>query len=1417
MRKFCLSIAVFMLWHSLPGWGQSICDPDAEKLLPSSAGADLDVTSAVKVNAGEYRYGNVHIYNDGTLCFEDEKIDFWTSAILIENTGSMIAGKSEHPIGRNGGQLTIHLYGKDQGPNGRGVACKTDAFCGVPETIWNAGDGQKVALPGGAEDDYFYPYTPLMFDDADPHAYFGYKVLGVAYGGSLQLFGAKGASYQTINKSDSGTSWVRLARTLRPNTEQSNIIVLDRPVDWAVGDQIVVTATDYLPGHSEQFTIESVSADKKTLTVTENAKYIHNGEPYLLADTPSREKGYKRLGLDITVDGEPAAETRAAVGLLTRSIRIVSGGDSLGEGFPTESQLFPSTEQPGEQHPYYFGGHVVIRQGVAKAQTQGVEFYQLGQGGRMGHYPIHFHMARKTPPDTFVKDSSIHDSMTRWITLHGTQNVLLARNVGYKSIGHGFYLEDGSEINNQLYANLGVLARAAVDNPHNPRKVPGILAWTENKTATDIVPSHSDYAHPTVFWLMNTWNDVDHNMAAGATACGSCYWPLPGIISGPSAKQKWDSYASLQTFPNRAGATPLKSFTGNYCTTAMNSFNATANVSLCNGLGTPAHDAHLEPIPNPLAPRPIGWDQDTYYPRVDPGGQRFGTRCDEKSIGAIVDPDTGDVDCSNVPRCSESNKDGCMVTVLDRYTTSFHWTETNFSAIWLRPQWSLVQNSVISDVQNAGLTFVTGGDYTKSSSIDGNWLLARKNVFIGHTQADNPNTADWGPFNAQGLSCDNKNSTVNYCVSIAEGIALPLSNWANNQRLFNIYDGPAQQDSNAYLDITRRPVDDCQQDSSGNCQDSESMYGRVLGMPFDQDAQQCYLPNAAIAWKQPNGFYYPPSFHSRNLYFDNVDIRHFVIEPLFEPGTRKTDEKAVRQNYCTFNADNSFIDFTDVDRQTVLNDDDGSLTGLVNTISVNEDPFFNAPVEAVECASEGTAKTSPYQYVTTALYPGCAVRGDCGENDKIKTGQPPVAWNKACTDKDCYGVPLYRQYLTAQEYAEQAAPSIRLMSQAMWQRSNLTPNHGVFYIDTTVSREVQESELPPPPTNPEAIHTQKLNVFQKNETYYVYLVFATPEARQTYQIYVGKDFDQQSLRAVTTTLAGTKLRFNDEDWPSSWEIEPPQDGVLTVTLDMNFDDFKKDYNKAKLNSCQPKSFCELNDKQHCVSVAEDKELDAACAWAGVDVDCPEGGCYGFAFTLPNSFRTLTAAERADPAINPHPQAQHFPSDANWDVAWRQANPDLAGADCFDPPVEDTQFYDLQTTPLFSTNIIYGSDRSEQIQGTDRDDIILGLKGDDVIDGLAGDDWISGGPGNDQVLGGEGNDFLNGDEGDDDLMGGADDDSLDGGEGNDMLLGEAGEDVLTGGEGNDFLYGGEGDDLISGDEGDDTCATVHEPSGCEQAF
>ncbi len=606
---------------------------------------------------------------------------------------------------------------------------------------------------------------------------------------------------------------------------------------------------------------------------------------------------------------------------------------------------------------------------------------------------------------------------------------------------------------------------------------------------------------------MNAWNDFEGNMAAGAGTCGICYWLLPGIISGGSTMMTWDSYASEQQGNARSGTTPLEEFTSNYCSSAMNSFNTVANTTACFGVQIGANQANpifpvINPVKSPLAPSSNsttpdenGFTAKNFYPQIG-GGGRFPTRC----------PASGD--CSKQPICSTGNETNCVITAIDHYTSAFHWTETNFSSIWLRPQWYLYINSVLSDVLNGGITFITGGGYTQSDVIPGHWALARKNAFIGNTQtiANNKYASNAGPFNpASGIRCaqaTNGANPGNYCLSANDGISIPLSNFGNNQRLFNIYDGPAYEDANAFLNITKTNITDCQPNTnapSNTCFQSKWGAGGINGMPYDANAKACYLPNAAIAWKQPNGFYYPPAFHSRNLFFDTVDIRHFVIEPLFKTtGRFQTDPAQVKVRYCTWN-DGMFTGFTDVDRQTELDDDDGTLTGLQGTISVNEDPFFNAPVETPECLSDagvtpaqatnptnypGTAKTSPYDYVTTVMFPACAADGkDCDG----------AIWNRDCTNPDCSGVPLYRENLSAAENAMSPKPQpfIRLMGQAKYQRSTLTSNNNSYYIDTTPSATLQNANL--------------RNVFQQGNTYYVFLLFAKDTTKQTYRMFVGKD------------------------------------------------------------------------------------------------------------------------------------------------------------------------------------------------------------------------------------------------------------------------------------------------------------------------
>ncbi len=475
---------------------------------------------------------------------------------MVENGGSLLTHATgvvfpfSERFGILGGVLTIHLYGADQKAKGAGVICKSpahdpdgkpsrDGQCGIPNTIWDTNGNTKVSLPGQKNPDYFYQYSALPFDDAkvdNKIGYFGYKVIAVSYGGTLKLFGDTGVTGDEIIPTASGTSWVRLDGTILPGA--TSLFV--RSITWRVGDHIVVTTTDYLPNHSEELVIceiddgqkakitftTDLTADpiKKKTCPKKGVKWAHNGEQYSLFD---------RLPPRLNI-GKAAAETRAAVGLLTRTVQIVSEGDSFGDCFP------PSKKDPSkgclvdDPHTnYYFGGHTIARQGFLSFQVEGVEFRQLGQGGKLGHYPVHFHMARHTPPDTFVRDSSINESMTRWITVHGTQGLTIQRNVGYRSIGHGFYLEDAVETDNNFYSNLGIFARPAIandsktPNPENPRMVPGILAAAPNENTPGIMnrdPAYdSDRDAPAVFWITNGWNDFQGNMAAGAGMCGVCF------------------------------------------------------------------------------------------------------------------------------------------------------------------------------------------------------------------------------------------------------------------------------------------------------------------------------------------------------------------------------------------------------------------------------------------------------------------------------------------------------------------------------------------------------------------------------------------------------------------------------------------------------------------------------------------------------------------------------------------------------------------------------------------------------------------------------------------------------------------------------------------------------------------------------
>jgi hypothetical protein len=311
-----------------------------------------------------------------------------------------------------------------------------------------------------------------------------------------------------------------------------------------------------------------------------------------------------------------------------------------------------------------------------------------------------------------------------------------------------------------------------------------------------------------------------------------------------------------------------------------------------------------------------------------------------------------------------------------------------------------------------------------------------------------------------------------------------------------------------------------------------------------------------------------------------------------------------------------------------------------------------------------TARTSPYDYLSTVIY-------------HKKTTDEDI-WASDCTNERCYGVPLYRQYLTGsgsaipptREYfnwrlsgydcellkpgasptPEQRAicrwPFIRMAGADISQRQTMTVNNGRYYLDTTVSKETQTAEKFTDNPDPKF-----LNVFAKGQTYYVFFVYAKRTTAQTYQIYVGKDFDEKKMfKPVRVDIANKALAFG-QPGDSAWAKPTVKDGLLTVTIDFRN---VTDLDPTPQNGlCQPQTYCKASGNA-CVSALPDssplkRDSDYICkSWAVKDLDCPpyvknddgtwkKGGCYGFSFTL-GDFKADDSYQR--------PGVERFPGSAD---------------------------------------------------------------------------------------------------------------------------------------------------------------------------
>ena len=260
-------------------------------------------------------------------------------------------------------------------------------------------------------------------------------------------------------------------------------------------------------------------------------------------------------------------------------------------------------------------------------------------------------------------------------------------------------------------------------------------------------------------------------------------------------------------------------------------------------------------------------------------------------------------------------------------------------------------------------------------------------------------------------------------------------------------------------------------------------------------------------------------------------------------------------------------------------------------------------------------------------------------------------WGSDCSNPGCYGVPLYRQYLTGNGNKAAATrewkrwydnrcdqdrttpacrwPFIRMSGSDTSQRQTMTINNGLYYLDTTVSGDIQKTE--PFTTNP----GRSLNVFKAGQAYYMFFVYAKQSTVQTYQIYVGRTFNKATqFQPVRVNIETKDLRFTPVAGATRW-VQTDYAASQGILVTAPSDSPVRRRSSPRRPMVSANRGCSVHRQGNsCVSALKDgnpflvanpklkAESDAVCkAWAVKDLDCPPAGCFGFSFTLPPDFAT----------------------------------------------------------------------------------------------------------------------------------------------------------------------------------------------------
>ncbi len=446
-------------------------------------------------------FGVDPIAGDHTCLIDDLRMELlhdwqdpytWGGTIPGANDNATVSAASSVCLRGNVNVKSITVKGELLGVQNMDVSVNT-------KHIMVMGTGSKLEFGQDLN-----PYTAsaiftLNATNTDPDVMgMGNKFIGAMSNGTIHLHGQ--------NK----TSWTQLGANAGIG---STSITLKEDVKWQIGDVIVIVSSRPDWNEAEKRTITGISSGGKILNLNAPLLFPHNGSV----------KSYNSATNNWTAD------LRAQVGLISHNIKVQGDAASAVNGF---------------------GGHMMIMDS-SMAYISGIELYNMGQKSKLGRYPFHWHMLGNVGAGQYFKNSSIHQSYNRAITIHGTESTTVENNFFYDHIGHGVFLEDGSERFNVIRKNVTLLTKRPLLN--------------EQVTPSDNQFNQLQNRTPSCYWITNPQNTFEDNVAAGTEGTG--FWLIfPQKPIGLSANDP--RFSDIE--PCKL---PLTSFKGNSAHSCMNGFD----------------------------------------------------------------------------------------------------------------------------------------------------------------------------------------------------------------------------------------------------------------------------------------------------------------------------------------------------------------------------------------------------------------------------------------------------------------------------------------------------------------------------------------------------------------------------------------------------------------------------------------------------------------------------------------------------------------------------------------------------------------------------------------------------------------------------------------------------------------------------